>query len=262
MILDRNKILSCFGRLICCSAGRLFLLLIAVGVFSCKGPTQEPPVEERVGVTSNETPDLSDTRDLLEVVFPLGATINQDTIIRILQSEDDSVLLYQWKNRLVAYGYLKDTVQVRTQILEHAPSAVVVIYDKPFYHFSRRQCANSEIAKEWHNIILTANLVSDTILQREYMEYHTRQQKDWPEVGQGFCRADFQQLLLYRKGRQLMLVISIPEGTSLDELNPRTTENNPRVKVWNELMKKYQEGVKGTRPGEVWVPLQPVKIVG
>ncbi|MNY80391.1 hypothetical protein D3C86_2214070 [compost metagenome] len=56
-----------------------------------------------------------------------------------------------------------------------------------------------------------------------------------------------------------MLVISIPKGESLDKLNPKTTENNPRVDDWNNLMKKYQTGIEGTKPGEVWIFLNKVK---
>jgi hypothetical protein len=46
----------------------------------------------------------------------------------------------------------------------------------------------------------------------------------------------------------------------LDKLNPKTSENNPRVDEWNAIMKKYQEGIPGTKPGEVWVFLKPVII--
>lgn len=55
-----------------------------------------------------------------------------------------------------------------------------------------------------------------------------------------------------------MLIISIPKGKSLDQLNPKTTENNPRVNDWNAIMKKYQEGIDGTKPGEVWVSFKPL----
>jgi hypothetical protein len=108
-------------------------------------------------------------------------------------------------------------------------------------------------------VILTANLVTGARLQREYLDYHASQFENWPEVSNGFCKADFQQLLLFRNGRQLMLVISIPKGKSLDELNPKTIENNPRGVEWNAIMKKYQEGISGTKPGEVWVFLKPVE---
>jgi hypothetical protein len=46
-------------------------------------------------------------------------------------------------------------------------------------------------------------------------------------------------------------VISIPKGESLDVLNPKTTENNPKMIEWNKIMGKYQEGLKGRRKGRV-----------
>ena len=80
--------------------------------------------------------------------------------------------------------------------------------------------------------------------------------KNGPRYPKVFCNASFQQLLLYRNGDQLMLVISIPKGENLDRLNPKTTENNPKVNEWNNRMKQYQEGIEGTKPGEVWVFLK------
>jgi L-rhamnose mutarotase len=98
-------------------------------------------------------------------------------------------------------------------------------------------------------------MVPDPKLQKEYLDYHATQFEKWPEIAKGFCNAGFQQLLLFRNGRQLMLVISIPRGESLDKLNPKTTENNPKVEEWNKLMQKYQEGIEGTKKGKVWVML-------
>jgi L-rhamnose mutarotase len=115
-----------------------------------------------------------------------------------------------------------------------------------------------EPVKEWDNIILSANLVKDEKLQSEYLDYHKTQFEKWPELSKGFCNASFQQLVIYKNDRQLMLIISIPKGKSLDELNPKTTENNPKVEEWNALMKKYQEGIAGTKPDEVWVFFKPL----
>ncbi|WP_293687549.1 MULTISPECIES: L-rhamnose mutarotase [unclassified Spirosoma] len=96
-------------------------------------------------------------------------------------------------------------------------------------------------------------MVADPRLLNEYLDYHATQFEKWSKVSDGFFNAQFQQLLLYRNGRQLMLVISIRKHKSLDKLNTKTTENNPRVDGWNTRMKKYQEGISGTSPGEVWV---------
>jgi L-rhamnose mutarotase len=85
------------------------------------------------------------------------------------------------------------------------------------------------------------------------MEYHRTQFKRWPEISKGFCNANFQQLLVFRTGRQLMLIISIPKGESLDKLNPKTMENNPRVNEWNTIMSKYQVGIDDAPKGTTWI---------
>lgn len=166
---------------------------------------------------------------------------------------------YSWKDHYVIYGILPDMNAIRRRLAGEFPTARVKLYEDAFYEFNRARCPDTREAKEWENVILTANLVKDPALQQEYLQYHATQFTRWPEVAMGFCRAEFQQLQVFRNERQLMLVISIPKGKTLDELNPKTTENNPRVDAWNELMKKYQEGIPGTQPGEVWVFLQPFK---
>jgi hypothetical protein len=167
--------------------------------------------------------------------------------------------VYQWENHLVIYGFMNDPVKLKSQVAKLYPICSLKIYQHPYYDFDRRQhCGNADIAKEWDNILLTANLVDNPRMQQEYLQYHATQFKKWPKVAEGFCNARFQQLLGFRNGRQLMLVISIPKGESLDKLNPKTTENNPQMVQWNNLMKKYQVGLQGTKPGEVWVFLKPV----
>ena len=132
-----------------------------------------------------------------------------------------------------------------------------------YYQFSKQKnCADTTGAKEWDNIILTADLVAEKKLQQEYLDYHANQFEKWPDVAKGFCNANFQQLLGFKNGRQLMLVISIPKGKSLNKLNPKTVENNPKMIEWNKLMNKYQEGIEGTKPGEVWVFLKPLSPKG
>ena len=126
-----------------------------------------------------------------------------------------------------------------------------------FYEYSKKKhCADKTTAKEWTHILLTANLVADKKLQQEYLDYHNTQFEKWPDIAKGFCNADFQQLLIFKNGRQLVLVISIPKGKTLDELNPKTTENNPKMNEWNKIMGKYQEGIEGTKKGESWVFLK------
>lgn len=177
----------------------------------------------------------------------------------LVQNHVDTTALYQWKNHYVIFGRVPDVLILKDRLRKSFPSAAVKSYNEPFYEFNRQHCDDKHIAKEWDHVLLTANLVADKKMQQEYLDYHAKQFQQWPEVSRGFCQADFQRLLVYRNERQLVLVISIPKGESLDHLNPKTTENNPRVDEWNQLMKKYQEGIPGTKPGETWVFLKPVK---
>jgi hypothetical protein len=167
--------------------------------------------------------------------------------------------IYQWQNHYVVFDKVQDVFVLKSKIQKAFADAQVKVYYDAFYDFNRSYCSDTSTRKEWQHILLTANLAENPKLQKEYMDYHATQFEKWPEIAQGFCNASFQQLLLYRNGRQLMLVISIPKGESLDNLNPKTTENNPRVNDWNKIMGKYQEGIDGTKPGEKWVFLQQLK---
>jgi hypothetical protein len=165
----------------------------------------------------------------------------------------DTDAIYAWQNHVVIYDKVQDASVLRNKLQNAFPAMKLKVYYDAFYEFNRQHCSDTTTAREWDNIILTANLVDNPKLQKEYLDYHATQFEKWPELSKGFCNANFQQLLVYRSGRQLMLVISIPKGESLDKLNPKTTENNPRVNEWNTLMKKYQEGIEGTKAGETWV---------
>lgn len=164
----------------------------------------------------------------------------------------DSTEVFQWQNHWVIYGDINEA-ELSDKLAKSFPRLKITTYEAPFYNFNREQQTHEKPAKEWTNIIMTANLVSDTLKQKEYLEYHRTQFEKWPELSKGFCNAHFQQLLVFRSGRQLMLVISIPKGKTLDELNPKTTENNPRVADWNKIMANYQEGIEDAPKGSTWV---------
>ena len=198
---------------------------------------------------------------VVEIVGPGTAPVAASRLTALCQKyQVPATGIYRWKNHLAAYGPATKIAAVQRNLAARYPGSTVKLYGAPFYKFDRQRCADQVVARQWDNILLTANLVADPAKQRAYLQYHATQFQQWPEVAQGFCQASFQQLLVFRQGRQLMLVISIPKGASLDELNPRTSLNNPRVDDWNRLMKQYQEGLPGTRLGETWVFLQPVVV--
>ena len=165
--------------------------------------------------------------------------------------------IYEWNNRLVIYtSSLK--VESLQQTLKRLNALEIKLYEDLIYDFNREKNCNDQSVSEWDHTVLSANLVEDSKLQQEYLDYHHTQFEKWPEVSKGFCNAEFQRLVIFKKGRQLMLIISIPKGKKLDDLNPKTTENNPRVDEWNKIMKKYQEGIEGAKPTEVWSFFKPL----
>ena len=193
--------------------------------------------------------------ELLELVVKDGQQINVKKLKDLLHDNGmDSSAVYQWKNHYVIFSKVTDIGVMQGRLQNNFPETVVRVYHDMFYEYSKQKhCTNITVADEWDHVVLTADLVADKKRQQEYLDYHATQFEKWPEVSHGFCNANFQQLLLFKNGRQLMLVISIPKGESLEKMDPKTTENNPRVKEWNSIMAQYQQGIEGTKQGEKWV---------
>lgn len=187
----------------------------------------------------------------------IGDSIDTTKIITIAKANGlIKPLLYRWNNHTILYAKMNHVETLTAIYKDIFPTIKIKTYEKTVYNFNRYEQCKTTPAKEWEHVLLSCNLVSDPKLQQEYLDYHSTQFEKWPEVSKGFCHADFQQLQVFKNGRQLLLVISIPKGKTLGELDPKTTENNPRVVEWNNLMKKYQTGIDGTQPGEVWIELK------
>ena len=192
--------------------------------------------------------------EMIELVIPDGISFSTDSLKRFLNKyKMDSTAVYSWKNHHVIYATVVDIAVLEGRLKSNFAGVEVRVYHDLFYQFDRRDCGETIDEKKWKHYILTANLVEDKQMQQEYLDAHATQRRYWPEVSKGFCNAGFQQLQLFRNGRQLMLVISIPRGETLEALDPKTRLNNPRMDDWNARMKQYQEGISGTAKNETWV---------
>jgi hypothetical protein len=211
--------------------------------------------------TTTKQPINEEHNEVIELVVKEGRQLDLPKLKQLLAKNNiDSNAVYQWQNHYVIFDKIQDVGVMQGRLQNNFPETEVKVYHDMFYEYRKKKhCTDKTTAKDWEHIILTANLVSDKKLQQEYLDYHATQFEKWPDIAKGFCNADFQQLLIFKKGRQLVLVISIPKGKTLDELNPKTTENNPKMNEWNEIMGKYQEGIEGTKKGETWVFLKALK---
>ena len=205
-----------------------------------------------------DLPINEEHNEVIELVVKDGMPLDVAKLKQLLAKNNiDSNAVYQWYNHYVIFAKMADVGVMQGRLQNNFPETEVKVYYDMFYEYSKKKhCSDKTVAKEWDHTLLTANLVADKKGQQEYLNYHATQFEKWPDIAKGFCNADFQQLLIFRNGRQLMLVISIPKGKSLDELNPKTVENNPKMVEWNKIMGKYQEGIGGTKKGETWVFLK------
>jgi len=216
-------------------------------------------LKEKSAYSKREINQAEDKPVVFELIFK-SDHLPGDNVLTGFAKENNLLpgSIYKWNNRLVIYtSSLK--VESLKQTLKRLNATEIKLYDNLFYDFNRENNCGEKPVGEWDNIILSANLVKDEKLQKEYLDYHKTQFEKWPEISKGFCNAEFQRLAIFKNDRQLMLIISIPKGKNLDELNPKTTENNPKVDEWNAIMKKYQEGIEGTKPDEVWVFFKPIE---
>ena len=196
--------------------------------------------------------------EVIELIMKENKSLDIAKLKLLLNKNNiDSSAIYQWQNHYVIFAKVQDVGVMQGRLQNNFPEADVKVYHDMFYEYNKKKhCTDKSTAKEWEHILLTTNLVEDKKLQQEYLNYHATQFEKWPDIAKGFCKANFQQLLLFKNGRQLVLVISIPKGESLDALNPKTTENNPKMIEWNKIMGKYQEGISGTKKNETWVFLK------
>lgn len=198
-----------------------------------------------------------DTPLIWELVFHDSLNADPVAALHVATPRHQS---YNWKNHWVLYTDPQDSMAWKNILSKMDAVEKVQAYRQPFYRFEQKNCKQPQHSPEpWKHILLTADLVEDTVKQKEYLEYHRTQFQQWPEVSQGFCNASFQRLLVYKNERQLMLIISIPRDSTLEALNPKTSLNNPRVDDWNKIMGQYQQGIPGTAPGETWVFLNEAK---
>jgi len=243
-------------------------------IWENNGPQVSDEVKRNAGLESayrflaaNKTSHLvaepinKERKELIEMIAANGKPIDTKKISAFLKERGvKNPSIYQWKNHVVIYSFIQDLSVLRGKLQKLFDNVSVKVYQNLMYDFERKEhCNDDKVTDDWETIMMTADLVTSPEKQQEYLQYHATQFEKWPEVARGFCNAEFQQLLVFKNQRQLMLLISIPKGKSLDKLNPKTSENNPRVDEWNKIMAQYQQGIEGTKKGEVWVLLKQVQ---
>lgn len=161
--------------------------------------------------------------------------------------------VYVWGDYLILMTSDELAKKLTSAMLANFPSLSLKMFNDLFYTFDQQRCDVTKADEEVDFVLLTAQLVEDGGKQQEYFQHHANQFEEWPEIAAGFCQAGFQEVLLYRHERQLLLYISFPKGKDFETIDALTTKDNPRAEEWNRLMSTFQEGIKGTHTNETWI---------
>ncbi len=101
---------------------------------------------------------------------------------------------------------------------------------------------------------LALDLVDDPVLIKEYEVMH---QNVWPEIKASIADAGVSDMEIYRFGNRLFMVMEVSDDFSFDN-KAAMDADNPKVQEWEKLMWKYQQAIKGSKPGEKWVMMNKI----
>lgn len=113
----------------------------------------------------------------------------------------------------------------------------------------------TSVGEETKDLVFIVNLVNDDQKVKEYLAYH---QEVWPEVEAGFRKAGFKKINLYRFGKSLVMIVTIPKNADMGKMGKIAEEYDKKCKEWNQRMDGYQVGVPGTSEGQKWVQAEPI----
>lgn len=101
----------------------------------------------------------------------------------------------------------------------------------------------------------TLNLKDDPAIIDRYVEHH---RTVWPEVERGLRAIGIEQMLIWRLGRRLFMVMETEDAFDPVRDFARYMEGDPRIREWQTLMESLQEPVPEAQPGEWWAEMELV----
>ncbi len=102
---------------------------------------------------------------------------------------------------------------------------------------------------------LMLDLRDDPALIAEYEQQH---RVIWPEVATHLRSQGVLEMLIYRLGTRLCMVMDTDDAIFTFERMARAVAANPRLVAWEQLMSRCQAPTPWTPAGAKWVPAQQV----
>lgn len=101
---------------------------------------------------------------------------------------------------------------------------------------------------------LALDLKNEAYLIAEYEKYH---QAVWPEILSSIKEAGITNMEIYRIENRLFMIVEAGDDFSFEE-KEKSDAANKKVREWEMLMWKYQQGLPGAKPGEKWMLMKKI----
>ncbi len=101
---------------------------------------------------------------------------------------------------------------------------------------------------------LTVDLKDDAELIAEYEVYH---REVWPEIKKSILDSGITNMEIYRFDNHLFMIMETDDSFTFERKAAMDTANE-KVQEWEQLMWKFQQPLKNTKPGEKWVLMDKI----
>jgi L-rhamnose mutarotase len=101
---------------------------------------------------------------------------------------------------------------------------------------------------------LALDLVDDPQLISEYEGYHRTVSA---EIKKSITDAGITVMDIYRAGNRLFMIMEVDDTFSFERKDAMDAAN-PAVKVWEQLMWKYQQALPVAKEGEKWIIMDQI----
>jgi L-rhamnose mutarotase len=101
---------------------------------------------------------------------------------------------------------------------------------------------------------LTLDLKDDPTLIAEYKRHH---EKIWPEITESIQNSGILDMEIYLLGTRMFMVMEVNENFSF-EANAAADQLNPKVRLWEDLMWRFQQPLPHAAPGEKWMLMERI----
>jgi len=104
------------------------------------------------------------------------------------------------------------------------------------------------------NFYLALDLIDDV---KRIAEYEAHHEKVAPEILKSITDSGITNMILYRTGNRLFMIIEAEDHFSFEEKS-KMDASNPKVQTWEALMDTYQQRLPWSDSGEKWVLMKEI----